>query len=222
MSVNNLYDTNLSLFGLDFTSVLGPYRNNWVFPAAGSEEPSPCDAGSSVPFSSNCQKLVQQWSNFIGREWFCLPWSFCSDMQGGAFCLELTGAYKKADWIYIFFNYRFESSSHAISMSAYLREQRRELYSRSGELQGMKINTVKVWITLFCRNWASHPCYVKEYPSSLPLNLSKSLQLGLFLLYKAPGLLFMPFALPAKGSCHKTIGEIWTVSLWALRLGTWS
>lgn len=51
-----------------------------------------------------------------------------------------------------FFNYRFESSSHAISMSAYLREQRRELYSRSGELQGMKINTVKVWITLFCRN----------------------------------------------------------------------
>ena len=31
---------------------------------------------------------------------------------------------------------RFESSSHAISMSAYLREQRRELYSKSGELQG--------------------------------------------------------------------------------------
>lgn len=34
------------------------------------------------------------------------------------------------------FHCRFESSSHAISMSAYLREQRRELYSRSGELQG--------------------------------------------------------------------------------------
>lgn len=34
--------------------------------------------------------------------------------------------------------YRFESSSHAISMSAYLREQRRELYSKSGELQGEK------------------------------------------------------------------------------------
>ncbi|XP_049750613.1 exocyst complex component 4 isoform X2 [Elephas maximus indicus] len=32
--------------------------------------------------------------------------------------------------------FKFESSSHAISMSAYLREQRRELYSRSGELQG--------------------------------------------------------------------------------------
>ncbi|XP_040401974.1 exocyst complex component 4 isoform X2 [Cygnus olor] len=31
--------------------------------------------------------------------------------------------------------FKFESSSHAISMSAYLREQRRELYSRSGELQ---------------------------------------------------------------------------------------
>ncbi|XP_023803823.1 exocyst complex component 4-like [Cyanistes caeruleus] len=34
--------------------------------------------------------------------------------------------------------FKFESSSHAISMSAYLREQRRELYSRSGELQGME------------------------------------------------------------------------------------
>ncbi|TWW64678.1 Exocyst complex component 4, partial [Takifugu flavidus] len=34
--------------------------------------------------------------------------------------------------------FKFESSSHAISMSAYLREQRRELYSKSGELQGEK------------------------------------------------------------------------------------
>ncbi|XP_064797004.1 exocyst complex component 4-like [Oncorhynchus masou masou] len=33
--------------------------------------------------------------------------------------------------------FKFESSSHAISMSAYLREQRRELYSKSGELQGL-------------------------------------------------------------------------------------
>ncbi|XP_029470961.1 exocyst complex component 4 [Rhinatrema bivittatum] len=32
--------------------------------------------------------------------------------------------------------FRFELSSHAISMSAYLREQRRELYNKSGELQG--------------------------------------------------------------------------------------
>ncbi|XP_043943253.1 exocyst complex component 4 [Protopterus annectens] len=32
--------------------------------------------------------------------------------------------------------FKFESSSHAISMSAYLREQRRELYSKSGDLQG--------------------------------------------------------------------------------------
>uniref|UniRef100_A0A665VZJ6 Exocyst complex component Sec8 n=1 Tax=Echeneis naucrates TaxID=173247 RepID=A0A665VZJ6_ECHNA len=32
--------------------------------------------------------------------------------------------------------FKFESSSHAISMSTYLREQRRELYSKSGELQG--------------------------------------------------------------------------------------
>ncbi|KAJ1162768.1 hypothetical protein NDU88_003233 [Pleurodeles waltl] len=32
--------------------------------------------------------------------------------------------------------FKFESSSHAISLSAYLREQRRELYSKSGELQG--------------------------------------------------------------------------------------
>uniref|UniRef100_A0A8C7Z0N8 Exocyst complex component Sec8 n=1 Tax=Oryzias sinensis TaxID=183150 RepID=A0A8C7Z0N8_9TELE len=33
--------------------------------------------------------------------------------------------------------FKFESSSHAISMSAYLREQRRELYSKSGELQDL-------------------------------------------------------------------------------------
>ncbi|XP_043569970.1 exocyst complex component 4 isoform X2 [Chiloscyllium plagiosum] len=36
--------------------------------------------------------------------------------------------------------FKFESSSHAISMSAYLREQRRELYSKSGELQGLHKN----------------------------------------------------------------------------------
>ncbi|TTG93070.1 Exocyst complex component 4 [Bagarius yarrelli] len=34
--------------------------------------------------------------------------------------------------------FKFESSSHAISMSAYLREQRRELYSKSGELQAFR------------------------------------------------------------------------------------
>uniref|UniRef100_UPI00358E8F40 exocyst complex component 4 n=1 Tax=Myxine glutinosa TaxID=7769 RepID=UPI00358E8F40 len=32
--------------------------------------------------------------------------------------------------------FKFESSSHAMSMSTYLREQRQELYSRSGELRG--------------------------------------------------------------------------------------
>uniref|UniRef100_A0A3B3ZG58 Exocyst complex component Sec8 n=1 Tax=Periophthalmus magnuspinnatus TaxID=409849 RepID=A0A3B3ZG58_9GOBI len=35
--------------------------------------------------------------------------------------------------------FKFESSSHAISMSAYLREQRRELYSKSGELQDVSL-----------------------------------------------------------------------------------
>ncbi|XP_050003915.1 exocyst complex component 4 isoform X1 [Alexandromys fortis] len=40
--------------------------------------------------------------------------------------------------------FKFESSSHAISMSAYLREQRRELYSRSGELQGLKHSKMRV------------------------------------------------------------------------------
>lgn len=156
-------------FGLDFTNFLGPFLCEWL------SVPSWWLRGAiSMPCRQlcvffqqsctdwKCQNLVQRWSNFIGKEWFCLPSSFCSDMQGNAFCLELTGAYKKADWIYIFFNYRFESSSHAISMSAYLREQRRELYSRSGELQGMKIDSVKVWIILFCRNWVSHPCYIKE------------------------------------------------------------
>ncbi|XP_035422516.1 exocyst complex component 4 isoform X2 [Cygnus atratus] len=49
--------------------------------------------------------------------------------------------------------FKFESSSHAISMSAYLREQRRELYSRSGELQGFR--------TRCC--WAQ-PDFLKEQP----------------------------------------------------------
>ncbi|XP_051544248.1 exocyst complex component 4-like isoform X2 [Myxocyprinus asiaticus] len=40
--------------------------------------------------------------------------------------------------------FKFESSSHAISMSAYLREQRRELYSKSGELQGLLIRHSKL------------------------------------------------------------------------------
>ncbi|KAL2102655.1 hypothetical protein ACEWY4_001823 [Coilia grayii] len=48
--------------------------------------------------------------------------------------------------------FKFESSSHAISMSAYLREQRRELYSKSGELQVsghtvglLDISVMEVW-----------------------------------------------------------------------------
>uniref|UniRef100_A0A4W5QJ89 Exocyst complex component Sec8 n=1 Tax=Hucho hucho TaxID=62062 RepID=A0A4W5QJ89_9TELE len=41
--------------------------------------------------------------------------------------------------------FKFESSSHAISMSAYLREQRRELYSKSGELQGKGGQEGGVW-----------------------------------------------------------------------------
>nr|KAF6469347.1 exocyst complex component 4 [Molossus molossus] len=42
--------------------------------------------------------------------------------------------------------FKFESSSHAISMSAYLREQRRELYSRSGELQAGKMEITPVFL----------------------------------------------------------------------------
>lgn len=73
-------------------------------------------------------------------------------------CLEVPGAYKGASMdgkltgFILFFNSRFESSSHAISMSAYLREQRRELYSRSGELQGRPTDTVLLWIILLCRS----------------------------------------------------------------------
>lgn len=47
-------------------------------------------------------------------------------------------------WIFCVFS-RFESSSHAISMSAYLREQRRELYSKSGELQGEEGDSGMTW-----------------------------------------------------------------------------
>ena len=49
--------------------------------------------------------------------------------------LEMDGTYVVPMWYSVLY-FRFESSSHALSMSAYLREQRRELYSRSGELQG--------------------------------------------------------------------------------------
>ncbi|XP_073437084.1 exocyst complex component 4 isoform X2 [Dendrobates tinctorius] len=44
--------------------------------------------------------------------------------------------------------FKFESSSHAISMSAYLREQRRELYSKSGELQDFSRASPLLWNSL--------------------------------------------------------------------------
>ncbi|XP_068526216.1 exocyst complex component 4 isoform X2 [Anas acuta] len=52
--------------------------------------------------------------------------------------------------------FKFESSSHAISMSAYLREQRRELYSRSGELQGRVLRKGTVVL--------EHPCAIMCLP----------------------------------------------------------
>ncbi|EPQ20158.1 Exocyst complex component 4 [Myotis brandtii] len=51
--------------------------------------------------------------------------------------------------------FKFESSSHAISMSAYLREQRRELYSRSGELQASVDKRLK--LSLWPQNL--HTCH---------------------------------------------------------------
>lgn len=56
----------------------------------------------------------------------------------------LIGEAKWNKYVYsvLFFFSRFESSSHAISMSAYLREQRRELYSKSGELQGEQVQII--------------------------------------------------------------------------------
>lgn len=68
---------------------------------------------------------------FLNRSGKCVLFRAVWCLQEGQFC----------GWLidFFLFNYRFESSSHAISMSAYLREQRRELYSRSGELQGGEI-----------------------------------------------------------------------------------
>ncbi|EPY74067.1 hypothetical protein CB1_002312001 [Camelus ferus] len=60
--------------------------------------------------------------------------------------------------------YRFESSSHAISMSAYLREQRRELYSRSGELQ-----VDRIWI-YFLNNSSSYYVFSTQWTNHWELD----------------------------------------------------
>lgn len=84
----------------------------------------------NVLLSALVNFLQHAGKSFLFRGDWCL--------QEGCFYGWLT------DCFFFFFDYRFESSSHAISMSAYLREQRRELYSRSGELQGGEIDNALV------------------------------------------------------------------------------
>lgn len=70
---------------------------------------------------------------------------------------------------------RFESSSHAISMSAYLREQRRELYSKSGELQGEKSQKREKWLTLKQLNGISDVVWSMEILADLACKYSTRL-----------------------------------------------
>ncbi|XP_006633344.1 exocyst complex component 4 isoform X2 [Lepisosteus oculatus] len=89
--------------------------------------------------------------------------------------------------------FKFESSSHAISMSAYLREQRRELYSKSGELQGgADDNLIEGGETKFvCKPGARnitvifHPLlrFIQEIEHSMGPGQAKQCQLRTFLTY---------------------------------------
>ncbi|XP_041113721.1 exocyst complex component 4-like isoform X1 [Polyodon spathula] len=89
--------------------------------------------------------------------------------------------------------FKFESSSHAISMSAYLREQRRELYSKSGELQGgADDNLIEGGETKFvCKPGARnitvifHPLlrFIQETEHNMGSGPAKQCQLRTFLTY---------------------------------------
>ncbi|KAK1166948.1 exocyst complex component 4-like isoform X1 [Acipenser oxyrinchus oxyrinchus] len=89
--------------------------------------------------------------------------------------------------------FKFESSSHAISMSAYLREQRRELYSKSGELQGgADDNLIEGGETKFvCKPGARnitvifHPLlrFIQETEHNMGPGPAKQCQLRTFLTY---------------------------------------
>ncbi|XP_063074092.1 exocyst complex component 4 [Engraulis encrasicolus] len=89
--------------------------------------------------------------------------------------------------------FKFESSSHAISMSAYLREQRRELYSKSGELQGgADDNLIEGGETKFlCKPGARNITvifqpllrFIQEVEQSMGPGQAKQCQLRTFLTY---------------------------------------
>ncbi|XP_063316236.1 exocyst complex component 4 [Pelmatolapia mariae] len=89
--------------------------------------------------------------------------------------------------------FKFESSSHAISMSAYLREQRRELYSKSGELQGgADDNLIEGGEMKFvCKPGARNITvifqpllrFIKEIESNMGPGQAKQCQLRAFLTY---------------------------------------
>ncbi|KAM4748552.1 exocyst complex component 4 [Rhinophrynus dorsalis] len=86
--------------------------------------------------------------------------------------------------------FKFESSSHAISMSAYLREQRRELYSKSGELQdGHDDNLIGGGARFVCKPGARnitiifHPLlrFIQEIEHAMGLGPAKQCPLREFL-----------------------------------------
>ncbi|XP_077120559.1 exocyst complex component 4 [Ranitomeya variabilis] len=85
--------------------------------------------------------------------------------------------------------FKFESSSHAISMSAYLREQRRELYSKSGELQGGHDNLIGGGSRFVCKPGARnitiifHPLlkFIQEIEHAIGFGPTKQCPLREFL-----------------------------------------
>lgn len=142
MPVNNVVDTNSSIW-FGFHQFFGAIPAQKSIPMLCRQV---CATGSCRQsfVDPRWQNMVHQWWSFTGKMCFlsasvvflnragkCVLFRAVWCLQEGQFC----------GWLidFFLFNYRFESSSHAISMSAYLREQRRELYSRSGELQGGEI-----------------------------------------------------------------------------------
>uniref|UniRef100_A0A8C5TU99 Exocyst complex component Sec8 n=1 Tax=Malurus cyaneus samueli TaxID=2593467 RepID=A0A8C5TU99_9PASS len=99
--------------------------------------------------------------------------------------------------------FKFESSSHAISMSAYLREQRRELYSRSGELQGMEIS-----LGSGGKSFAGAEIPVQGLISALNLSRFQTLVYDEVLKGFSLSLSFFQLEVKVLKDTHKTIGEI--------------
>lgn len=119
--------------------------------------------GPAVEFYSK-NVLLSAWMVLLRRAGKSVLFRAAWCLRGGCFY-----GWRTNEVYFVLFNYRFESSSHAISMSAYLREQRRELYSRSGELQGGGEIMYDIWITSSAGASLSCPCCVRVAFATQPV-----------------------------------------------------